>query len=165
MCIKERMKEIRKKFEDKKPRPLLERNKTPSGSSTEDKSDKKRKDRGDTGIRDSPSRRKKPEPDSDKTVGNAGMTRTRKLRTEASPIQDLFSNLKPITNTCEFPKGEDKNCEVPGEGHHQHAGHADRQATLGEGALGNNRAVWREAACTRKFNGATHGDNARATSL
>ena len=165
MNIKDRMKEIRKKFEDKKHRPILERDKPHGGSELEDRKDKKRKDRGDIGTQDSPSRRKKPEPDSDKNVDRTGATRARILRTRASPIQDLSLNLKTRSNACELFKGEDKNRGVPGEGHHQDAGHADRQATLGEGALGNGKAVWKEAACIGIFNGATHGEYARTTPL
>ena len=50
---------------------------------------------------------------------------------------------------------------VAGEGLQQHAGHADRQALLREGALKTTGAVWLKAVRDRKLYGAMHGKDAR----
>ena len=124
----------------------------------EDKTDRKRKERGDTGIQDSPSSRKKLDPDK-KIVARTNQARI--LRTEASSPECKNLNLKPSFTTCETYLGEHKQHAVAGEDPQHHAGHADRLASLGEGALGNTGAVWLEAVRDKKIYGATNGENAR----
>ena len=83
----------------------------------------------------------------------------RKLMLEASSPE--HKNLSPKFNSCKIYLGEDMQHAVAGEGHQQHAGQADRQVPLGEGAPGNTGAVWLEAVCDKKTYGATYGENAR----